>query len=938
MPKREDIESVLVIGSGPIVIGQACEFDYSGTQACRVLRAEGIRVILVNSNPATIMTDPEFADATYVEPITPDFVEQVIAKERPDALLATLGGQTALNCAVALAERGVLEKYGVELIGASIEAIDRGENRQQFKQIVEGLGGTVAKSVICHTLEDCLGAAGELGYPMVVRPSFTMGGVGSGMAYDEEGLRRIAGAGLAASPTTEVLLEESIIGWKEYELEVMRDRKDNVVIVCSIENLDPMGVHTGDSITVAPAMTLTDREYQHLRDLSIGIIRAVGVDTGGCNIQFAVNPRDGRVVVIEMNPRVSRSSALASKATGFPIAKIAAKVAIGYTLDEIPNDITTRPDGQSTPASFEPTLDYVVVKVPRFAFEKFPAADPVLTTHMKSVGEAMAIGRNFTEALQKALRSLESADAPFDWHQEWVELDKESLLEKARIPHDGRLRDVMDAIRAGATADEVFDATAIDPWFVDQLMLINEIAAEVTAAAELTPELLRKAKRHGFSDLQIGKIRGMSADVVRGVRHALGIRPVFKTVDTCAAEFAAATPYHYSSYDEETEVLPRTTPAVIILGSGPNRIGQGIEFDYSCVHASLALGKDGAGYETVMVNCNPETVSTDYDTSDRLYFEPLTLEDVLEVVHAERQAGPIAGVICQLGGQTPLGLAQGLADAGVPIVGTPPEAIHLAEERGAFGRVLAEAGLPAPKHGMASSYDEAVTIAAEIGYPVLVRPSYVLGGRGMEIVYDDEALEGYIARATAISPEHPVLVDRFIDDAVEIDVDAIFDGQDLFLGGVMEHIEEAGIHSGDSACALPPITLGAREIERIREATEAIARGRRRARTDQHPVRPRRRRALRPGGQPARVADGPVRVQGDGDPAGQGRGPDHARRVDQGAARRGAAARGGRRRHAARRRADRGQGGGDAVQPVPPPRRQRTWTPCSAPRCARPAR
>ena len=554
MPKREDIESVLVIGSGPIVIGQACEFDYSGTQACRVLRAEGIRVILVNSNPATIMTDPEFADATYVEPITPDFVEQVIAKERPDALLATLGGQTALNCAVALAERGVLEKYGVELIGASIEAIDRGENRQQFKQIVEGLGGTVAKSVICHTLEDCLGAAGELGYPMVVRPSFTMGGVGSGMAYDEEGLRRIAGAGLAASPTTEVLLEESIIGWKEYELEVMRDRKDNVVIVCSIENLDPMGVHTGDSITVAPAMTLTDREYQHLRDLSIGIIRAVGVDTGGCNIQFAVNPRDGRVVVIEMNPRVSRSSALASKATGFPIAKIAAKVAIGYTLDEIPNDITTRPDGQSTPASFEPTLDYVVVKVPRFAFEKFPAADPVLTTHMKSVGEAMAIGRNFTEALQKALRSLESADAPFDWHQEWVELDKESLLDKARIPHDGRLRDVMDAIRAGATADEIFDATAIDPWFVDQLMLINEVAAEVTAAAELTPELLRKAKRHGFSDLQIGKIRGMSADVVRGVRHALGIRPVFKTVDTCAAEFAAATPYHYSSYDEETEV------------------------------------------------------------------------------------------------------------------------------------------------------------------------------------------------------------------------------------------------------------------------------------------------------------------------------------------------------------------------------------------------
>ncbi len=825
MPRRTDISSVLVIGSGPIVIGQACEFDYSGTQACRVLKAEGLRVVLVNSNPATIMTDPEFADATYVEPITPEFVEQVIARERPDALLATLGGQTALNCAVALAERGVLEKHGVELIGASIEAIDRGENRQQFKQIVESLGGEVARSVICHSLEECLAAAEQLGYPMVVRPSFTMGGVGSGMAYDEEGLRRIAGAGLAASPTTEVLLEESILGWKEYELEVMRDRKDNVVIVCSIENLDPMGVHTGDSITVAPAMTLTDREYQHLRDLSIGIIRAVGVDTGGCNIQFAVDPRDGRVVVIEMNPRVSRSSALASKATGFPIAKIAAKVAIGYTLDEIPNDITVREDGQATPASFEPTLDYVVVKVPRFAFEKFPAADQTLTTHMKSVGEAMAIGRNFTEALQKALRSLESKDAPFDWERDWVELDKEAILERARTPHDGRLKDVMDAIRAGATADDVFKATAIDPWFVDQLMLINEVAAEVTAAPELTPALLRTAKRHGFSDAQIGKIRGMSADVVRGVRHALGIRPVYKTVDTCAAEFAATTPYHYSSYDEETEVEPRERAAVIILGSGPNRIGQGIEFDYSCVHASLALGAEGAGYETVMVNCNPETVSTDYDTSDRLYFEPLTLEDVLEVVHAEQQAGPVVGVICQLGGQTPLGLAQGLADAGVPIVGTTPEAIHLAEERGAFGRVLAEAGLPAPKHGLAASYDEAAAVAAEIGYPVLVRPSYVLGGRGMEIVYDDTALEGYIARATAISPEHPVLVDRFIDDAVEIDVDALFDGEELFLGGVMEHIEEAGIHSGDSACALPPITLGAREVQRIREATEAIARG-----------------------------------------------------------------------------------------------------------------
>ncbi|MGA8258019.1 MAG: carbamoyl-phosphate synthase large subunit, partial [Nocardioides sp.] len=571
MPKRDDIKSVMVIGSGPIVIGQACEFDYSGTQACRVLKDEGLRVILVNSNPATIMTDPEFADATYVEPITPEYVEMVIAKERPDALLATLGGQTALNAAMALAAGGILEKYDVELIGASIEAIDRGENRQVFKKIVEDLGGECARSAICHSMDDCLAAAGDLGYPMVVRPSFTMGGTGSGMAYNEADLHRIAGAGLAASPTTEVLLEESIIGWKEYELEVMRDTADNVVIICSIENVDPMGVHTGDSITVAPAMTLTDREYQDMRDLAIGIIRSVGVDTGGCNIQYAVNPVDGRLIVIEMNPRVSRSSALASKATGFPIAKIAAKVAIGYTLDEIRNDIT-----QETPASFEPSLDYVVVKVPRFAFEKFPGADPTLTTHMKSVGEAMAIGRNFTEALQKALRSLEKPDAVFDWEQEWVDLDKEAILAEIRVPHDGRLRKVMDALRAGASIEEVFEATGIDPWFVDQLVLINEIAAEVTAAPELTPALLRRAKRHGFSDHQVGKIRGMSADVVRGVRHALGVRPVYKTVDTCAAEFAAQTPYHYSSYDEETEVQPRAEgkEAVIILGSGPNRIGQ----------------------------------------------------------------------------------------------------------------------------------------------------------------------------------------------------------------------------------------------------------------------------------------------------------------------------------------------------------------------------
>ncbi|MBA2508373.1 MAG: carbamoyl-phosphate synthase large subunit [Nocardioidaceae bacterium] len=820
MPRRTDLQSVLVIGSGPIVIGQACEFDYSGTQACRVLRAEGLRVVLVNSNPATIMTDPELADATYVEPITPEFVERVIAQERPDALLATLGGQTALNAAVALAESGVLDKYDVELIGASIEAIQRGENRESFKQVVQGLPdhwqAEVARSTVAHTLDECVAVADELGYPVVVRPSFTMGGVGSGIAHDEPELRRIAGAGLAASPTTEVLLEESILGWKEYELEVMRDRADNVVIVCSIENVDPMGVHTGDSITVAPAMTLTDREYQRMRDIAIGVIRDVGVDTGGCNIQFAVHPENGRMVVIEMNPRVSRSSALASKATGFPIAKIAAKVAIGYTLDEIPNDIT-----EQTPASFEPALDYVVVKVPRFAFEKFPAADPRLTTHMKSVGEAMAIGRCFTEALNKALRSLESRDAPFSWAREPA--DRDDLLGRIQVPHDGRLRLVMDALRAGASVEQVHQATGIDRWFLDQIELIAEVAAAVRDADMLHPDLLLEAKRHGLSDVQIGELRGMRPDVVRGVRHALGLRPVFKTVDTCAAEFDARTPYHYSTYEDETEVASRQREAVIILGSGPNRIGQGIEFDYSCVHAALALS--AAGYETVMVNCNPETVSTDYDTSDRLYFEPLTLEDVLEVVHAEQQAGPVAGVVVQLGGQTPLGLAQALADEGVPIVGTPPAAIHLAEDRGSFGAVLAEAGLPAPKHGTATSYEGAKRVAERVGYPVLVRPSYVLGGRGMEIVYDDQALSGYIARATDISPEHPVLVDRFLDDAVEIDVDAIFDGTELYIGGVMEHIEEAGIHSGDSACALPPITLGREEIDRIRSSTEALARG-----------------------------------------------------------------------------------------------------------------
>ena len=822
MPRRTDIKSVLVIGSGPIVIGQACEFDYSGTQACRVLRSEGLRVSLVNSNPATIMTDPEFADATYVEPITPEFVEKIIAKERPDALLATLGGQTALNTAVALHERGVLEKYGVELIGAQISAIEAGEDRDKFKAICDQIGADYARSKLVRNVDDAVATANELGYPVVLRPSYTLGGAGGGFAHDETELRRMVAAGLDASPVHEVLVEESVLGWKEYELEVMRDKHDNCVVVCSIENLDPMGVHTGDSITVAPVMTLTDREYQRMRDMAFAVIRAVGVETGGSNIQFAVDPKTGRQVVIEMNPRVSRSSALASKATGFPIAKIAAKLAIGYTLDEIPNDIT-----RETPASFEPSLDYVVVKIPRFAFEKFPGADSTLTTHMKSVGEVMALGRSFPEALQKAARSLEAKGAELDFAS--APPPKDECLRNASRPHDRRLQWLLQSLRAGASVEEVHNATGVDPWFVDQLLLLVEVAQDLKSAKELNADVLRAAKRNGFSDLQIAAVRGdLREDDVRRLRHALGVRPVYKTVDTCAAEFEARTPYHYSSYDEEDEVEPSDKRKVLILGSGPNRIGQGVEFDYSCCHASFALAD--AGYETVMVNCNPETVSTDYDTSDRLYFEPLTFEDVLEVVESEQRSaaaggGEVAGVIVQLGGQTPLGLAQRLKDAGVPIVGTSPEAIHLAEERGAFGRVLAEAGLIAPKHGTARSYDEARTIAHAIGYPVLVRPSYVLGGRGMEIVYDDEHLAGYIDRATEVSPDHPVLVDRFLDDAIEVDVDALYDGEQLFLGGVMEHIEEAGIHSGDSACALPPITLGRADIERIRTATEGIARG-----------------------------------------------------------------------------------------------------------------
>ena len=812
MPRDNSITSVLVIGSGPIVIGQACEFDYSGTQACRVLRSEGIRVILINSNPATIMTDPEFADATYIEPITPEVIEKILEKEKPSAVLATLGGQTALNAAMQLHERGSFEKYGTKLIGADIDAIKRGEDREVFKKIVESIGGQSAKSKICHSMDECLAAAVELNYPVVIRPSFTMGGLGSGIAYNEADLQQIAGAGLRHSPTTEVLLEESIIGWKEYELEVMRDHKDNVVIVCSIENIDPMGVHTGDSITVAPAMTLTDVEYQRLRDLSIEIIRAVGVATGGCNIQFAVNPQDGRIIVIEMNPRVSRSSALASKATGFPIAKIATKLAIGYTLDEIDNDIT-----KSTPASFEPSLDYVVVKVPRFAFEKFAEADPKLTTTMKSVGEAMAIGRSFPEALQKALRSLEKVGANFTWG----EGNLVNLMKQIGIPTEFRLQQVQLAMHLGATIDQVYQQTKIDPWFLAQIELINKEAKQIENQVDLSKEDLKSAKKMGFSDLQIAKLRNVSEEQIKKERIKFNLHPVYKTVDTCAGEFAALTPYYYSSYDEESEVLPRSKTAVIILGSGPNRIGQGIEFDYSCVHASFALQK--AGYETIMINCNPETVSTDYDTSDRLYFEPLTLEDVLEVIAAETAAGPVLGVIAQLGGQTPLGLARDLMQAGVQILGTSPDAIDLAEERGAFAQVLKSNHLVAPEFGMANSYEQAAQIAKGIGYPVLVRPSYVLGGRGMEIVYDEDSLRGFIEKATAITPNHPVLIDKFLDDAIEVDVDALFDGKDLYLAGVMEHIEEAGVHSGDSACVLPSISLSKELLSEIRQATEKIA-------------------------------------------------------------------------------------------------------------------
>lgn len=835
MPKRTDIKHVLVIGSGPIVIGQACEFDYSGTQACRVLKEEGLRVTLINSNPATIMTDPEFADHTYVEPIQPEYIEKIFEKEMAeghpvDAVLATLGGQTALNAAIQLDRRGSLKKYDVELIGADIDAIERGEDRQKFKDIVAKVGGESARSRVCHNMDEVYETVEELGLPVVVRPSFTMGGLGSGLAFNQEDLDRIAGGGLAASPEANVLIEESILGWKEYELELMRDGADNVVIVCSIENVDALGVHTGDSVTVAPALTLTDREYQKMRDQGIAIIREVGVDTGGCNIQFAVNPADGRLITIEMNPRVSRSSALASKATGFPIAKIAAKLAIGYTLDEITNDITG-----VTPAAFEPTLDYVVVKAPRFAFEKFVGSDDTLTTTMKSVGEAMALGRNYIASLGKVMRSLENKQAGF-----WTTSDEAfageraqdvaAVLEDLKRPTQGRIYDAELALRLGASIEQVHEASGLDPWFLAELQSLVDFREELVAAPVLDEPLLRRAKFLGLSDKQIAALRPEFAgeDGVRRLRWSLGVRPVFKTVDTCAAEFEATTPYHYSAYEldpnAESEVRPQVEKEkMIILGSGPNRIGQGIEFDYSCVHAALELSR--VGYETVMINCNPETVSTDYDTADRLYFEPLTFEDVMEVYHAESQSGTVAGVIVQLGGQTPLGLAEKLRDAGLPVIGTSPEAIDLAEDRGEFGNVLKAAQLPAPEFGTATSFEDAKEVASRIGYPVLVRPSYVLGGRGMEIVYDEKALHSYIDRATEITSDHPVLVDRFLDNAIEIDVDALCDGEHVYLAGVMEHIEEAGIHSGDSACALPPMTLGAEDIETVRRSTEALAHG-----------------------------------------------------------------------------------------------------------------
>ena len=828
MPKRTDINKILIIGAGPIVIGQACEFDYSGTQACKALKEEGYEVVLLNSNPATIMTDPDFADRTYVEPITPEFLERIIEKERPDAILPTLGGQTALNTAVAVAENGVLEKYGVELIGAKLPAIKKAEDRTLFKEAMERIGLEVPRSGFAHNHGEAKEIIRTVGFPAIIRPSFTLGGTGGGIAYNMEEYERMALAGIEASPTGEILVEESVIGWKEFELEVMRDTRDNVVIICSIENFDPMGVHTGDSITVAPAQTLTDKEYQILRDASLKIIREIGVDTGGSNIQFGVNPRNGRLVVIEMNPRVSRSSALASKATGFPIAKIAAKLAVGYYLDEIRNDIT-----RGTPACFEPTIDYVVTKVPRFTFEKFPAADATLTTQMKSVGEVMAIGRTFKESLHKALRSLEIGSRGFesrlfdlsDETRRALTYKEQSLLmEKLRIPGWERLWYLGDAFRYGMRERELYEITAIDPWFLTNIRQIIEMEDELKTARHVfgkrSPELrdtLKKAKEYGFSDLMLAGFWGATEEEIRKLRISMDIIPVFKRVDTCAAEFVAYTPYLYSTYEEECEAEPTDRKKIIILGGGPNRIGQGIEFDYCCVHGVFALAQDG--YETIMVNCNPETVSTDYDTSDRLYFEPLTYEDVLNIVEKEKPDG----VIVQFGGQTPLKLAVALEKAGVPIIGTSPDSIDRAEDRERFQEMLHKLHLRQPENGTARSFEEAEKIAERIGYPVVVRPSYVLGGRAMEIVYDVDDLRRYMRTAVQASPEHPILVDKFLDAAIEIDVDALCDGREVIIGGVMEHIEEAGIHSGDSACSLPPYSISRETMEEIKRQTRLMA-------------------------------------------------------------------------------------------------------------------
>ena len=816
MPKRSDIKSILIIGAGPIVIGQACEFDYSGAQACKALQEEGFRVILVNSNPATIMTDPNMADAVYIEPITWRTVARIIEKEKPDALLPTMGGQTALNCALDLVREGVLEKHGVEMVGASREAIDKAEDRDLFRQAMRKIGLDMPRSAIAHSMEEALQVQAQIGFPTIIRPSFTMGGSGGGIAYNREEFEEICARGLDLSPTSELLIEESILGWKEYEMEVVRDRADNCIIVCSIENLDPMGVHTGDSITVAPAQTLTDKEYQIMRNASLAVLREIGVDTGGSNVQFAINPDDGRMIIIEMNPRVSRSSALASKATGFPIAKVAAKLAVGYTLDELRNDIT----GGVTPASFEPSIDYVVTRVPRFAFEKFPQADQRLTTQMKSVGEVMAIGRTFQESLQKALRGLETGMSGLDPVIEpGTEIDMDTIVSEIRQPSAERLWYVAEAFRAGMALEEVFEHTKIDRWFLVQIEdLVNEEQAIVDGGLDaLDANRMRALKRKGFADRRIADLLGLKEARLRRHRYDLGVRPVYKRVDTCAAEFASNTAYMYSTYEEECEAEPSDREKIVVLGGGPNRIGQGIEFDYCCVHAAFAMREDG--YETIMVNCNPETVSTDYDTSDRLYFEPLTLEDVLEIVHKENPKG----IIVQYGGQTPLKLAEDLEAAGAPIIGTSPDSIDLAEDRERFQQLIQREGLMQPPNRTATEAEQAVLLAAEIGYPLVVRPSYVLGGRAMEIVHDEEDLRRYMREAVKVSNESPVLLDRFLDDAIEVDIDAICDGEDVLIGGIMEHIEQAGVHSGDSACSLPPYTLSQSVQDRMRDQIRRLA-------------------------------------------------------------------------------------------------------------------